>query len=173
MKTNRPKIKVPVEGIDLIIDLIILAILLFIWGYACISYTTLPDKIPMHFDINGEVDGYGGRTSIWVLLVITTVITVGMYVLTKYPHIHNYMEEITEQNAPRNYKMSCRLLRFVNLFTMLVMLYIVYSIIEKASGNDIILESSFIYIILAFSVVMPLILYVYILKKKKDTSSKK
>ena len=91
--------------------------------------------------------------------------------MTKYPHIHNYMEEITEENALRNYKMSCRLLRFVNLFTTLIMVYIVYSIFAKVAGNEIILESSFMYIVIAFSVVMPLILYAYMLKKKKQASS--
>ncbi len=173
MKTNRPKIQVPVEGIDLIIDLIVLAILLAMWGYVIVSYAELPDIIPSHFNAQGEVDAYSGRNSIWVLMLVSTVVAVGMYVLTKYPHIHNYMEEITEENAPRNYKMSCRLLRFVNLFTILIMLYVVYSVIEKSAGNDIILESSFMYIVIAFSIVMPLILYVYMLKKKKDTSSKK
>ncbi len=173
MNKNRPKIQVPVEGIDLIIDLTVLAILLFIWGYVITYYSELPDKIPMHFNMSGEVDKYGGRSSIWVLLAITTVVAVGMYVLTKYPHIHNYMEEITEENAVRNYKMSCRLLRFVNLFTILIMLYVVYSVIEKSAGNDIILESSFMYIVIAFSIVMPLILYVYMLKKKKGASPKK
>ena len=172
MKINRPKIQVPVEGIDLIIELIVLAILLFMWGYVFVSYSELPDRVPTHFNVSGEVDSYGGRSSIWVLMIISTVVAVGMYVLTKYPHIHNYMEEITEENALRNYKMSCRLLRFVNLFTILIMLYVVYSVIEKSAGNDIILESSFIYIILAFSVVMPLTLYIYTLKKKKDASSK-
>lgn len=173
MKTNRPKIKVPVEGIDLIIDLIVLAILLVMWGYVFISYAELPEIIPSHFNAQGEVDAYSGRNSIWVLMLVSTVVAVGMYVLTKYPHIHNYMEEITEENAPRNYKMSCRLLRFVNLFTILIMLYVVYSVIEKSAGNDIILESSFMYIVITFSIVMPLILYVYMLKKKKGASPKK
>lgn len=171
MKNNRPKIQVPVEGLDLIIDLIILAILLCMWGYVFMSYGELPDRIPSHFNMQGEVDGYSGKGSIWVLMTIATVMAVGIYVLTKYPHIHNYMEEITEENALQNYKMSCRLLRFVNLFTTLIMVYIVYSIFAKVAGNEIILKSSFMYIVIAFSVVMPLILYVYMLKKKKQASS--
>jgi uncharacterized membrane protein len=171
MKKNRPKIKVPVESIDLIIDLIILALLLLMWSYVLVSYTSLPETIPSHFNAQGEVDGYSSRSSIWLLMVISTIMAVGMYVLTKYPHIHNYLVEITEENAARNYKMSCRLLRFVNLFTTLIMLYIVYSIIEKAAGNDIFLESSFMYIIIIFSVIMPLILFIYMSKNKKDTSS--
>lgn len=171
MQKNKPKIKIPVEGIDLIIDLIVLVMLLFLWGYVLVSYTSLPETIPSHFNIQGEVDGYSGRNSIWVLMTITTIMAVGMYVLTKYPHIHNHLEEITEENAARNYKMSCRLLRFVNLFTILIMSGIVYSIIEKTAGNELVLKSSVIYIIIIFSVIMPLILYIYTLKKKKNTSS--
>ncbi|WP_053002628.1 DUF1648 domain-containing protein [Kordia jejudonensis] len=173
MKNDRPKIQVPLEGIDLIMDLTVLAILLFIWGYVLTSYASLPETIPSHFNIQGEADGYSGKSSLWFLLMTTTVLAVGMYVLTKFPHIHNYMEEITEENALRNYKMSCRLVRFVNLFTIIVMLYVVYSIIEKSEGNGIILESSFMYIVIAFSVLLPIILYLLSLKKKKDASSKK
>lgn len=136
-----------------------------------VSYTSLPKIIPSHSNVQGKIDGFSERSSIWILMTITTVLAVGMYVLTKYPHIHNHLEEITEENAVRNYKKSCRFLRIVNLFTTLIMLYIVYSIIEKATRNDLVLESSFMCIIIIFSVIMPLILYIYTLKKKKDTSS--
>jgi uncharacterized membrane protein len=171
MKTNRPKIQVPVESIDLILDLVVLAILLCMWAYVFVSYTSLPEIIPSHFNAHGEVDGHSSKSSIWLLMTISTIIAVGMYVLTKFPHVHNYLVEITEENAAHNYKKSCRLLRFVNLFTILIMLYVLYSVIEKAVGNELFLGSSFIYIVIIFSVIMPIILYIYMSKKNKDTSS--
>ena len=35
--------------------------------YAFYLYPTLPAKIPMHFNMNGEVDGWGSRESIYLL----------------------------------------------------------------------------------------------------------
>ena len=38
-------------------------------------YSQLPDQIPLHFDVNGEVDRWGGRSSIW----LTALLPVGLY----------------------------------------------------------------------------------------------
>jgi uncharacterized membrane protein len=173
MYENRPKIKIPLENIDVILELVTLAILVILWGYVLMSYTTLPDIVPSHFNGNGEVNSTAGKGSVWALMAITTVITVGIHILTKYPNIHNYMVNITEENAAYYYKISCRLLRFVNLCTLLVMAYVAYSVITIAMGKKIMLESSFIYIIIGFAVVIPVVLFVYMSKSKKDELSKK
>lgn len=173
MHTNRPKIKVPLESLDIILELLILAILVTLWGYVIMYYSSLPEIVPTHFNGKGEVDATGGKVSIWFLMAITTVITIGIHVLTKYPHIHNYMVEITEKNAAYHYKISSRLLRFVNFFTLLIMTYVCYAVIAKSMNKEVLLESSFVYIIIAFSVGMPILLIVYLSKKKKDELSKK
>ncbi|MBC8757525.1 DUF1648 domain-containing protein [Kordia sp. YSTF-M3] len=137
MYENRPKIKIPLENIDVILELVTLAILVILWGYVLMSFASLPDIVPMHFNGNGEVDSTGGKGSVWALMAITTVITVGIHILTKYPNIHNYLVEITEQNAAYYYKISCRLLRIVNLCTLLVMSYVAYSVITIAMGKKL------------------------------------
>lgn len=173
MHTNRPKIKIPLETLDVIVEFTTLAVLIILWSYMVISYASLPEIVPTHFNGNGEVDGTGGKSSVWFLMAIATVITLGIHILTKYPHIHNYLVEITAKNAAYHYKKSSRLLRFVNLFTLLLMSYVAYSVVATAMGKQVILGSSFIYIIIGFSVVMPTLLIIYMSKNKKDELSKK
>lgn len=168
MSTNRPKIKVPLERIDIILELIVLALVLLTWGYVITSYSQLPEIIPSHFNAKGEVDGYSGKNSIWFLAILTTVLAAGMHVLTKFPQIHNYTETITEDNALFYYRKSARMLRFVNIFTTLVFVYVVYSVIESAKGKEIAMQSSFIYIIIMFSVIMPIFLLLYMSRKKNN-----
>ncbi len=173
MYANRPKIKIPLENIDLILELATLAILIILWSYVVMSYVSLPEIVPTHFNANREVNGTGGKGSVWFLMAITTILTAGMYILTKYPNIHNYLVEITQENAAYLYKKSARLLRFVNLFTLLLMSYVTYSVVATAMGKQIILGTAFTYIIIGFSVVMPIVLIIYLSKSKQGELSKK
>ncbi|MCH2195416.1 DUF1648 domain-containing protein [Kordia sp.] len=172
MYANRPRIKVPLAPIDTILEASTIALLIALWIYVIISYNSLPEIVPTHVDIKGNVDGTGHKNTIWFLLGITTIITIGLHVLTKFPHIHNYMVKITEENAEHNYQISNRLLRFVNILTLLLLAYVCYSSIQKAFGNDFFLESALMYIIIAYSVVMPIVLIVFMLKNQKDPKSK-
>ncbi|MFK7750696.1 MAG: DUF1648 domain-containing protein [Kordia sp.] len=173
MYANRPRIKVPLEPIDKILETTTTALLVALWIYVIISYTSLPEIIPTHLNHLGEVDGTGNKTMIWFLLGITTIITIGMHVLTKFPHIHNYMVNITEENAPHNYQMSNRLLRFVNILTLLLLAYVCYSIIQKAYGNHFFMESALMYIIIVYAVAMPIVLITFMLKNQKAPKSKR
>lgn len=172
MYANRPRIKVALEPMDMILESITAALLVILWVYALISYTSLPEIVPTHVNLTGEVDGTGNKTTIWFLLGISTLITIGMYVLTKFPHIHNYMVKITEDNAAHNYQLSSRMLRIVNFLTLLLLAYVCYSIIQQAQGNDFFLKSALMYIIIAYSVMMPIVLIVFMLKNQKAPKSK-
>ncbi|WP_298519948.1 DUF1648 domain-containing protein [uncultured Kordia sp.] len=172
MYANRPRIKVPLAPIDTILESTTAALLVVLWVYVIVSYASLPEIVPTHVDLSGQVDGTGNKTTIWFLLGITTVVTIGLYALTKFPHIHNYMVEITEDNAEHNYQMSNRLLRFVNILTLLLLAYVCYSIIQKAFGNDFFLASTMMYVIIGYSVAMPIVLIVFMLKNQKAPKSK-
>ena len=61
--------------------LTVLVLTIAVTGYL---YPQLPDQIPLHFDIHGEVDRWGGRESIW----LTALLPVGIYgLLHVIPHI--------------------------------------------------------------------------------------
>lgn len=44
-----------------------LLILVLSYTVTAMVYSKLPDKVPMHWNIRGEVDGWGGRQSVWLL----------------------------------------------------------------------------------------------------------
>ncbi|MBO6606058.1 DUF1648 domain-containing protein [Psychroserpens sp.] len=168
MKTNRPKIQVPLQGLDIILDMLSVTLLLLMIIFTIMSYSDLPETIPSHFDSNGNVDGYSSKTFLWLLPAIGLVTLIGLIFLNKYPHMHNYMVNITEENALRNYRLSTRIIRFTNLFTMLVFAIIVYAMIESAKGHTFNFGSWFIYIILGLSILAPVGILFYSRKINKS-----
>ncbi len=167
MNTKRPRIKVPFETVDVIIEGVSITLLILMWCYCIINYMELPETIPTHFNAAGEPDAYGSKHTIWIIPLIATVLYIGMFIINKYPHIHNYMVNITEDNALKNYRFSTRTLRIVNFLCVLLMTYITYMIIESAFGKQFNLGTWFVPVVIGVSVVLPIILFVYMKKLNK------
>ena len=81
--------------------------------------------------------------------------------------MHNYMVNITEENALKNYRFSTRVVRLLNFLCVLLFAYIAYVIIENAKGSQMGLGSLFIPIVIGFSVLLPVVLIIYMKKINK------
>lgn len=161
MKTNRPRIAVPYGPMDIIVDLISVTLLILMIIYTILSFAELPDVIPSHFNAQGEVDGHSGKLFIWLLPSIGILTFVGLFILNKYPHIHNYMVNITEENALKNYRFSTRIVRFTNLFVIVIFAVTNYKMIEAAKGNNFSLGAWFMPAVLGLSIVLPVVILIY------------
>lgn len=168
MSGGKPKIHVPMEGLDIILDMLSVTFLLLMIIFTIMSYSDLPEIIPSHFDANGNVDGYSNKKFLWLLPAIGAVTLVGLFVLNKYPYIHNYMVNITEENALKNYRLSTRIIRFTNVFTMLTFAIIVYAMIASAKGEIFNFGSWFIYAIIGLSIIAPIGILYYSRKINKS-----
>nr|WP_321236051.1 DUF1648 domain-containing protein [uncultured Psychroserpens sp.] len=161
MKTNRPKIDVPLQPIDIILDLISITLLILMLVYVTMSYSELPDIIPSHFNGKGEVDGHSEKIMLWLLPALGTVMFIGLFILNRYPHIHNYMVNITEDNALKNYRFSTRIVRITNLFMALLFGIISYSMVQGAKSEHFKLGDWFIPIVIGFSILLPIGILIY------------
>ncbi len=168
MTNNRPRIKVPLEGIDIVLELLSIACLLLMWAYLFIEYPKLPDTIASHFNAKGEADGYSNKVYLWFVPLISTAMYIGLFVLNKYPHAHNYMINITEENALKNYRFSTRIVRIVNTLTVIMFAYIIYYIVQSAKEQDIQFSSWFLPIVISFSVLLPIGILLYNRKINKS-----
>lgn len=111
----RPKIKIKLTHWDYILE----ATSLWLWVatllYTWISYQNLPESIPSHYNIKGEVDDYGNKAIIFVLPAISMVLFVLLTVLGFFPHIFNYPVSITQANALRQYSLATKALRVLKI----------------------------------------------------------
>ncbi len=156
--TPRPKITVELTKFDKALEQISWCLLLVLWMFTLKNYTNLPQTIPTHFSLSGEVDGYGGKETLFILPIIATLICVGFTILNKYPHIFNYPTEITEENAYRQYQIATRLLRWLKVIIVLTFSIIVYTTIQKVQKSSSTFDSWLIPFILVFNLV-PLVIY--------------
>ena len=54
------------------------------WVYVAFNFSDLPDKIVGHMDLNGNVNRYDSKNTIWFLLILFTGLQIGFVQLGKY-----------------------------------------------------------------------------------------
>ena len=168
---NRPKLKLEKTTLDYIIEYSTFGLLACSLVYTIYYYGSLPEKIPMHFNASGEVNSYGSKNSIWALYGIAITTVIGMYFLNKSPHIFNYPQKITKDNAQKSYTDATKMLRYLNFGIALLFSTIGYEIVSIAlnSSNSFTTYSNYIIIvIIATMTLFPIFYVIKNLGKKKD-----
>lgn len=94
----------------------------FLWVFTLKNYNTLPERIPVHFDMEGKADGFGGK--IYAFLI--PVIALGLYAVftygTRHPEDTNFPVEITDQNMNTQFLIMKTGLRI--LFVLLAVVFL-------------------------------------------------
>jgi uncharacterized membrane protein len=133
--TKRPRLKIPLKPIDVWMELFSLFLLVTITGYAIISFDSLPDVIPTHFNGKGVPDAFGDKTSLFSPIILLTLLFAGLTLLNRFPHLFNYMGKITKENALHQYTLATRMVRLLKLSVLLIFGFITYSQIQTATSN--------------------------------------
>ena len=98
--------------------LILLIVITFMyWGKA-------PNIVPTHFNFKGEIDAYGSKNTLFILLPIVIIIYIGLAILSKYPQVCNYCIEITPRNKEKQYSMASTFIRIINIEILDIFFYI-------------------------------------------------
>jgi len=117
---KRPKTRPGFTVFDLIIEIVGIVAVLSLWILVMVSYSELPEIIPIHYNGLGQADNFGAKTKIFELPVIATVLYAGMTILSRFPRIFNYPVRITEKNASLQYRNMSRMIRCLRLSLVLV-----------------------------------------------------
>jgi uncharacterized membrane protein len=134
-KNFRPKIKIKRTTADWVTDFIAFSLLVILIAIPIIYSGSLPEKIPTHFNAAGEIDDYGSKSTLWMLPVMGFIMYIGMTILEGFPHIYNYPVEITEENAPIQYRLATRLMRILKTVILFIFSFISYKTIDAAMGK--------------------------------------
>jgi uncharacterized membrane protein len=118
-----------------ILDKIPSVLLIINWIITFYYYNELPEKIPAHFNLKGEVDRWGEKIEMFFIPAIHTVIYFLLNYLTKIPQHHKYPVKVNEQNKEKLHGLSIRLLKFVILMTGLIFLTITIISIKVALAH--------------------------------------
>lgn len=100
-----------------------------------ISYSELPDIIPIHFNGAGLADRFGEKGNILILPLIATAIFTILTILNRFPNLFNYPITITKDNAFRQYLNATRMIRYLKLMIVAVFGFITIQTIRSAKGE--------------------------------------
>lgn len=168
--TKKPKINLKRTTTDLILELLTLAVLIFSWVDIIIHYPKLPGNIPIHFNGSGQPDAWGDPSTIFLLPIIGTLICIGLFYLNRFPHIFNYPQKITENNAKEMYQKATMMMRILNLTTILILTFISYQTIQTALGEREGLDDNILLWVIGASQ-LPLLYFGIVMYKKKSKIS--
>lgn len=133
---KRPILKLKLNTIDIVIEAISWFAVGLLWILIIYFFNVLPNTIPIHFNAIGKVDGYGDKNELFHLPIIGTVIFFGITILNKFPHIFNYLVEITPENALTQYQSATRMLRILKFVVILIFITITLLTINVSVKNE-------------------------------------
>lgn len=165
-KEQLPPLRPELTATDRILEMMALLILATLWIMAVFDYPSLPETIPTHFNIKGDVDGYGSRLTLMIIPAMVTLIIPGMLWLSRYPHIFNYIVKITPENQLPQYRLATRFIRGMAAGLGIIFLLILWMMIASAKSSQVPSMALILLPILAISFI-PLIVYVVMSSRLK------
>jgi uncharacterized membrane protein len=132
---NRPILRIKLTPADWALEIVGYTILVLLWALTLWSIQTMPSEVPIHFNLQGEVDRMGDPSNLLLLPVVASVIVIGLTLLHFFPHLFNYPQEVTLDNAESQYRFATRILRLVRAMSAGIFLGIVVLVRLTTSGK--------------------------------------
>ena len=100
------------------------AILLASILYILIVWHTLPERIPSHYNMAGEIDGYGSRATLLLMPVIGLVVDLSVALAGRFPKSWNTGVRINSLNRVRVYRLVRDLMADLRLACALIFVFL-------------------------------------------------
>ena len=101
----------------------VLLIGMTVWVMCC--YPSLPDRIPIHYGIDGVIDGYGAKSMIWLLLGSMWFPACLLSVVERFPRYWNGPFKVTKENHVRLMALTWHFLGTIKLLVVCLFAYLV------------------------------------------------
>ncbi|WP_203361523.1 DUF1648 domain-containing protein [Bacillus sp. REN10] len=132
---NQPVLKIPSTILEKISTVLSLLLLILNVIYLLIQWGELPNQVPIHFGVTGEADGWGGKGMIWFLPIMAFLLWIGLTLLERVPHLHNY-SGLTEENVESQYRNSRMMLNVMKTEIIIFMVLGSYQSVQVAHGHQ-------------------------------------
>lgn len=105
---------------DVIVNLICILLLVGILIYLGLNWSSIPDKIPGHYNALGVVDRWGNKGELFILPIISWILYSGITILERFPQVWNTGVEVTGENKERVYGVLKNMIGTVKLIMVVV-----------------------------------------------------
>lgn len=104
--------------------------------YLAIVWNKLPEKVALHFNLQGEPDRFGNKSELWISSLLLTGMSIGLYFL--FANLHRIdPKRYAKDNKDRTFSIGITLIIFLSLIQFLI--------IYSAYKGNIKLESGLIF----------------------------
>ncbi len=131
----RPKINIAKTKGEWVLDIIGGGTFLAAIGYLLISWGSLPEQVPGHYNAAGEVNRWGTRYELLTLPIIGVFLWVTMFFVEKKPHMHNYPARLNENNAHAFYANSRKQMNMLKNACLFLFSCLIIQTVRIALGN--------------------------------------
>ncbi|NCC87838.1 MAG: DUF1648 domain-containing protein [Clostridia bacterium] len=140
---------------QIIFEVIGAILLIALFVFLGIKYGSLPDTIPTHFNSAGEIDGWGSKSSIWVLPILGGFLYLLATVVSFFPSAWNFpTSKMTPKNKVSLYQCMKTFLIVTKIEMISLFLYITLSIVRSVSISYMLM-----YAIIAVSAITGLVFF--------------
>ena len=134
----RPKLDIPKTAAEKLANIIGYSIFIGALLYVIITFPFLAPEVPMHFGSGGEVNRYGSKYEMIILVVIPFFMIPILEALEKRPEMHNYPRRLNETNIEAFYLNSRKLMNFTKngvliIFSVIFIEIINYGLLETST----------------------------------------
>jgi uncharacterized membrane protein len=119
----------------------------------------LPDSIPTHFNLKGEVDSFGAKWTIMAVPIIATVLYLLIHFTSQDKSKLNYPIKLTDTNKAKAYAITEEFIAIIKFMLVVIFSTIAFVTCQTAQGN--VLSTS---IVLIEAGVLFLFVFVYIFR---------
>jgi hypothetical protein len=164
--SSRPKIQIPKSTLENFVEVgSVSGVLLEIYLIGRF-WSILPDRIPMHYNFAGHVDGWGGKGTLIILPFVTIFMYAMLTLFERFPNIYNYPFPLTQKNVRTQYGLARGLLIWLKFEVVWLFAFLVWKTIQVAIGQASSLGPKFIFVFLGV-LFGTIITYSYLAYKSK------
>ena len=113
--------------LDTIAEVFCMILLIVKTLYTIYMYIQLPEKIPIHYNAAGVIDRYGNKLEIFILLIVTWVMYIGLSLVTRVPQFWNTGVSVTAENKDRVYRILKNMLKIIKMEIIVIFCYLIYN----------------------------------------------
>ena len=116
--------KIKRKKFDNILNIFSLIILVSTILFLIITWSKIPDTIPMHYDSAGNIDRFGSKLEILVLPIIILIVYTFITIIEKFPEAWNTGIKVTEENKERVYSTLLHLISTIKFIMVGMVAYL-------------------------------------------------
>lgn len=118
-----------------IFEIISMVLVVIMWGIVARMWNRLPNRLPSHFDMVGNVDEWSDKNTLILLGVIATITTISLLVSAYFPrktvHIHERIQNL------RQMILAVRMVRICAIAMGILFLGIIFLIIRTTLQGSV------------------------------------